>query len=268
MELELIKEKVMNSSRLYKDEFINICGGFEDRGILNSEMLAVCSLSESLGIQVFIESGRWKGQSTEVLSRYFSNKPVIIESIELYRDENADYVEKKMKDNKNVNLLYGDANDVIPKLVKKYAGKKIAILFDGPKGRQAMDVFQLSFANSNSVVVGFFHDMRRATVEMPNLERGAMEKIFTNSFFTDDKEFVDEFKHLDNDCQTALWKPYSIDNKKIGSYGPTIGIFFPEQGDLDNANSNYWVLYWKTRKRWLFSRGVKIYHFFLRCLGR
>ncbi len=252
--------QVIEAARKHVKGFRSNLGGFEDRGILNSEMLAICSLSEELGVEVFIESGRWRGQSTEVLSKYFAGKNVIIESIELFRDENALHVEEKMKNRKNVNLLYGDANSLVPSLIKKYLGKKIVILFDGPKGQQAIDVFRLAVGLSDSVCAGFFHDMRKPTPEMPNESRAIMNKVFPNSFYSDNKDFLNEFKELDESCTTAQWAPYAIAGKPIGSYGPTVGIVFISEEDRGSAKKDSLLLTIKSGYRILQSWGVKCYH--------
>jgi len=262
--MENLKNFVIQTAKKQKPEFEKIISGFEDRGILNSEMLAVCAVAEELHVEVFIESGRWLGQSTEVLSRYFENKPVLIESVEVFRDENAIHVENKMKGKKNLNLLYGDANTIVPALVKKHKGKKIAILFDGPKGSSAIDIFRLALIYSDTVVAGFFHDMRKPLENMLNGSRAAMEDVFPNSFYTDDEDFVQEFSMLDRNCEVALWRPYSIDNKKIGSYGPTIGLTLPTSEDIQKAQMEKFSLLIKTWRRFLFTLGVKTYHWFCR----
>lgn len=260
MDAAIVKEKALLSARKHREEFSRITGGFEDRGILNSEMLAVCSLAEDLGVEVFIESGRWLGQSTEILAKYFEGKPVIIESVEAFYDDNALHVEKKLADRKNLHLLYGDANVIIPRLARQYQGKKVALLFDGPKGQAALDVFRWALLENKTIVAGFFHDMRRHTPEMPNRSRQEMEAVFPAAFYTDDATFVEEFQALDAGCDVALWRPYMIDGKPIGSYGPTIGLVLPSKEDRDRAYRERWSI--KQRSAWqifLLMR-VKAYH--------
>lgn len=268
METAILKEQVLASARKHREEFSRITGGFEDRGILNSEMLAACSLAEDLGVEVFIESGRWLGQSTEILARYFQNKPILIESIEAFYDDNALHVEKKLQGKENLHLLYGDANLVVPRLIKKYKGKKVALLFDGPKGRAALDVFRSALIRHDGVVAGFFHDMRRPTDEMPNGSRSEMESVFPHSFYTDDADFVQEFGALDAGCDTALWRPYAIDGKKIGSYGPTLGIVLPQPQDWLKAQADQWGIYARMAKQALTLGAVKTYHWIRRVAGR
>ena len=268
MDTATLKERVLTSAQKHREEFSKITSGFEDRGILNSEMLAACSLAEDLGVEVFIESGRWLGQSTEILARYFENKPVIVESIEAFHDANALHVEKKLQGKKNLRLLYGDANLVVPRLVKKYHGKKIALLFDGPKGRAALDVFRLSLTLHDDVSVGFFHDMRQPTEEMPNRSRSEMDSVFPESFYTDDTDFVREFSEVDAGCDTALWRPYAIDGKKIGSYGPTLGTVVPEEKDRRKAQDEKWGIRLRMTKQVLNLFAVKTYHWIRRIAGK
>lgn len=268
MDTATLKERVLVSARKHREEFSKITSGFEDRGILNSEMLAACSLAEDLGVEVFIESGRWLGQSTEILARYFEQKPIVVESIEAFYDDNARHVEKKLEGKKNLHLLYGDANLVVPQLMKKHRGKKVALLFDGPKGQAALDVFRLSLILHSDVAVGFFHDMRQPTEEMSNRSRSEMETVFPDSFYTDDTDFVQEFSDVDAGCDTALWRPYAIDGKKIGSYGPTLGIVVPEEKDRRTAQGEKWGIRSRMTKQALTLVTVKTYHWIRRIAGK
>lgn len=237
-----ITELSIESSKKYRDEFSSCIRDmvFEDRGILNSEMLLVCSMVLEQKIDVLIESGRFLGQSTEVLARFFSGKPLVIESIEIFRDKNAQYVEEKLRKYGNVILLYGDAQSLVPNLVRKHRGKNIAILFDGPKGLEAIRVFQKAIIVGRSdVKLGFFHDMRKSTPEMPTNSRDLFEHHFPHQFCTDDKEFVHSFEDLDVECQNHEWSPHKIAGKPIGSYGPTMGMVMPSQIDIENAKKSF-----------------------------
>ncbi len=231
------KALVRAAARRHAPEFEAIHDRFEDRGILNSEMLAVCGVSEELGVEVLIESGRWRGHSTEVLAKYFAGKPVALESIEAFHDDNAKYVEEKMRPYANLNLHYGDANWVVPRLVRKHRHRKIAILFDGPKGRVALDIFRLCLSCSDNVLVGFFHDMRQPTAEMPNGSRGEMASDFPDAFYTDDSDYVEDFRVFDDGCHDFHWRPHTIHGKPIGSYGPTLGVSIPTERDKKNAQA-------------------------------
>ncbi len=75
------KRMVQSAAAKHVEKFRKILGGFEERGILHSEMLAVCSICEELKTEVILESGRARGQSTLILAKYFENSPVKILSV-------------------------------------------------------------------------------------------------------------------------------------------------------------------------------------------
>jgi FkbM family methyltransferase len=228
-----IKFFTLISASKCKGKFVHIIDGYEERGILHSEMLGVCSVIQNLDVDLVIESGRYRGQSTEVLAKYFSDTKTKILSIEINRDENAKYVENRLKHYSNLRLMYGDANNVILKVLTNHRGEKVAILFDGPKGKEAIDIFKKVICDFPEVIVGFFHDLRKPTKEMPNPHRKIMENSFDRIFFTDDNEYVEHFRYLDQPCLPKSniiikhWRPWMKGDKKIGSYGPTIAVVIP-----------------------------------------
>lgn len=227
------KEKIIGFCQKNKEPFEKIISNFEDRGILNSEMLLVCSISKELDLDILIESGRYRGQSTRILSKFFDGYKTKIESIEIFRDDNAKHVESILGQSRNIKLHYGDAHHLVPKIIKKNRNKKIGILFDGPKGKRAINIakYAISLGKENILVI-FFHDTRKPTREKPNLERENVEKSFSNYFFTDDSEFLEKFSDLDKNCISEKWKPGLINRKSIGSYGPTIGMVLPSKKDI------------------------------------
>lgn len=233
------------------DCFQTIAGGYEERGILHSEMLAVCGVSDLLNVDVVIESGRCRGQSTLVLSRYFEGRDVKIVSIELMKDENAPFAEARLAHFANTQLLYGDVNDLLPGILAQHAGKRVALLLDGPKGQPALDIARAMFAQHPNLVCAFVHDMRLDTPQRPAAEREPMR-----SFFTDDEGYLRAFSALDGACMPGpgqpitmhTWRPFMKGEDRIPAYGPTLGVFFgrpagearfasaPAQGTAANTN--------------------------------
>ncbi len=223
-----IKSLVMSSCLRNKDKFSSIITKYEEHGILHSEMLAVCSVIQNLDINLIIESGRYNGQSTEILARFFSGTKIKIVSIEIIKDQNAKYVEEKLKKYSNLILLYGDSKDLIPKILTIYQKGKVAILFDGPKGEAPIKIFKKVICDFPKVNVGFFHDMRKSTEKMPNPTRKIMKHSFNRVFFTDNNEYIENFKQLDYPIiKTGIWRPWMKGNNKIGSYGPTLAVVLP-----------------------------------------
>lgn len=243
MSYKLTAEKLaVGAARRHMQKFLSIVGGFEDRGMLNSEMLCVVSCCKELGIEVLIESGRFRGQSTEILAKFFLGSEVEIHSIELLVDKNSEYVESKMKKYPNIKLLYGDSAKIIAELVETHKHKRIAILFDGPKGKPAIDIFRYCLTKSRNILVGFFHDMRKPSDGMPNTSREVMDKSFVDVFYTDDEKYDSEFGIVDKKCLGLYWKPFELNGMMIGSYGPTLATVVPSQTDLSSASRNFFVL--------------------------
>lgn len=211
---------------------------YEERGILHSEMLAVISMIKELGIEVVIESGRARGQSTAMLGEAFEKEGLPIYSIEWLRDDAAEFAEKNLAKYTNINLLYGDANVVLPELLEKFKDKKVAFLCDGPKGRDAYLLFARVIEDYPNLVVGFFHDCRKSSPAMVNPSRDQIYSFFDRTFFTDDLEYIESFGEVDENCEAKLeevnvhsWRPYLKGFSPIGSYGPTIGAVFPTHRD-------------------------------------
>ncbi len=227
-----IQEFSILSSLNYLEKFNLTIDKYEERGILNSEMLLMCSIVNNLDIDLIIESGRYKGQSTEILVKNFIDKEII--SIELNKDEIAQYTEEKLRKYPNLRLLYGDSSILIPKLLNDNKGKRIAVLFDGPKGEQAINIFKNMIINYQNVIVGFFHDMKKSVKEKLNSGRILLENSFERVFFTDNEKYIDHFKDIDFIClpqgkeiTNHDWRPWKAGNKSIGSYGPTLGVLIP-----------------------------------------
>jgi hypothetical protein len=220
---------------------------FEERGILHSEMLAIISVIKESGAEVIIESGRCRGQSTFTLAKAFENKDILIVSIEWIRDENADFAENRLKGFKNLELLYGDANILIPEIIERFKEKKIAILFDGPKGADAYRIFARVSAKNSDIIMGFFHDCKKSHKKYLNPSRDDIHKFFDRVWFSDDEKYVEAFKYIDKLCIGSensitpnTWRPYHTGwFDKIESYGPTVSIVFPSARDVVNSQANF-----------------------------
>lgn len=200
---EITKAFILRTVEKDQKKFEKFSFAHEERDILNSEMLAFCSLCKQLGIEVIIESGRCKGQSTK-------------------------YAEKKLISYKNVELIYADSTKIIATLLKRYAGKKIAIILDEPKGQVAVNLLMNCFS-SPDVYLGAIHAAKKGTIA-----RQLMPKLFPVSFYTDDRDFVERYKNLDmsaivpeNEVNEHSWRPYMKGEQHMESYGPTLAIIFP-----------------------------------------
>lgn len=203
---------------------------YEKGGIFNSEMLLIISLIKHFGVKLIIESGRARGQSTRVIAENFKNSDYKIFSIE-YNKYSPDVriSNGKLKKYTNVNLLFGDSFKILPNLITD----DCCVLIDGPKRVAAIQLGIEALKNPKVKAV-FIHDLYK---DSPH--RKVVERIFKNYFFTDNKNYVNTFKHLDLNCwieqrnyrETKSIGPYRRGKKTFKSYGPTLLAIF----NSDNA---------------------------------
>jgi hypothetical protein len=109
------------------------CSPYERKGIFFSELLLATALIGRLDIRHVIESGRGRGQSTEILGRFCGERGIAFDSIELVEHSgDAKVAEARLAQLKGaVNLHYGDAFELLPRLRD---ARPTLILIDGPKG--------------------------------------------------------------------------------------------------------------------------------------
>lgn len=198
-------------AEFYLDEYTQIklqSSPFEPKGIFHSELLMAFTIAKELGVEKIIESGRARGQSTEIVARFCKKHDIEFHSIE-YDRNSPDVVvaEKRLEQFKDVcTLHYGDGFEVMPTLLDD---KRILIIIDGPKGvwAQKLGMAMLGYKNVKAVL---FHDTHRDGYEVRNnLERYFKGKLL----FSDDYEYVEKYQSLDDDC----WR---VTNHYIVGYGP------------------------------------------------
>jgi len=230
MEKEEIIDICQKTEKKFKKIIKNI--SYEKKGIFNSEMLMFVSIVESLGIKNIIESGRARGQSTKVICEFFNNPNYKIDSIEYYKyNKDAIIAMRRLHQYKNLNLHFGDALGLIPKILKN----ECCILLDGPKGDKALKLAASLFKNPFVRAV-FIHDVHK---DSPH--RMVMENLFNYTFFSDDEDFIKRFKYLDKDCwikqarykKARDWEPYKRGQKKMQSYSSTLGAVFNNKSGIN-----------------------------------
>lgn len=208
---------------LSSDRFDQIAAEpYEHRGIPHSEMALIIHTAQRLGIEVFIESGRARGQSTYMLAKYLPD--VRIESIEFRDGPDEVFARQRLAEFENVVLYFGDARDVLPEIVKAHAGKPTAILCDGPKGAAAVNLLKSCFDANPHVVVGFIHDMRKLDHGGPSPHRAAALEAFPAAKFSDDPSLAGTV-WMDSKVLEAGGPCGPAHEAEFGSYGPTVGVF-------------------------------------------
>ena len=154
-------------------------------GIWESEMFLFYAAVKPFAPKQILESGRARGKSTLILARCFPESRII--SVEYEREsENTAAAETKLKNESNVDLLYGDSREILPERLQ--IGD--AVLIDGPKDFRALRL-AVDLLQTRKPCAVFVHDFP------PNSpQRKFVEQNFSNAFFGDDRLF-DRFQSLD-----------------------------------------------------------------------
>jgi len=154
-------------------------------GIWESEMFLFYAAIKTLAPKQILESGRARGKSTLILARCFPRSRIV--SVEYEREsENAPAAEAKLKREPNLQLLYGDSREILPKQLQ--AGD--AVLIDGPKDFRALKL-AIDLLRTEKPCAIFIHDFP------PNSpQRKFVERNFPGAFFGDDPVF-ERFRNLD-----------------------------------------------------------------------
>lgn len=207
----------LNLSRVAKEPY-------ERRGINHSEMALIIETCLDLGIKTIIESGRARAQSTCMLAKYLPH--VEIHSIELRNDADAQFGRARAAVWPNVRLHEGDANTLLPHLVRQVRPSAAAVLCDGPKGHAAIALVKQCFEHDH-VKVGFIHDMRKLDHGAPSPFRAAAVETFPNHRFSDEPELLEKYGWLDDTIREAGGPFGPAHEAEFGSPGPTVGVFYP-----------------------------------------
>jgi predicted O-methyltransferase YrrM len=132
-----------------------------------------------------LESGRMRGGSTLMLARCFPQARII--SVELDRDStHAAIAETKLKPYANVELLYGDSREILPRRLQ--AGD--AVLIDGPKDFRALK-FALRLLRTGKPCAVLIHDFHQGQAA-----RSFVELHWRGAFFSDDPSFAIHLREL------------------------------------------------------------------------
>jgi Methyltransferase domain len=156
-------------------------------GIWESEMFLFYAVVKPFAPTQILESGRARGKSTLILARCFPNARIV--SVEYDRQsENVAAAEAKLKNESNIDLLYGDSREILPERLRDGD----AVLIDGPKDFRALRLVVDLLRTGNPCVV-FIHDF-----PSDSPQRKFVERNFPSAFFGDDPLFQ-RFQSLDAD---------------------------------------------------------------------
>mmetsp|Transcript_158419 Transcript_158419/g.280903 ORF Transcript_158419/g.280903 Transcript_158419/m.280903 type:complete len:297 (+) Transcript_158419:2-892(+) len=151
-----------------------------ENSVVFSEAFAFASFCRLHDVSLVLESGVYKGVSTEVWSLLVQD--VIATDIFL-----APEAKSRLQKRRNVQLLEGDGRRLLPALLDEHASRKTAIFIDGPKGELAIRL-ALSLRERPQVAFVAMHDMAPYRQEL---------RKFGAFFFTDEPWFQEAYGHLD-----------------------------------------------------------------------
>ena len=190
-DVSLNKQSIAERAELLLPEYQRIIATISPEagfgGIWESEMFLFYATVKPFAPKQILESGRARGKSTLILARCFPESQIV--SVEYEREsENAAAAEAKLRSEPNVELLFGDSREILPRRLQ--AGD--AVLIDGPKDFRALKL-ALDLLKTGKPCGVFVHDF-----PPDSAHRKFVERNFPNAFFGDDPVFR-SFQQLDSD---------------------------------------------------------------------
>lgn len=140
-------------------------GGYPANSIFFSEALALYILAKHHNIDMLIESGVYRGGSTSLWGRIFSDKKIFsVDFLQEGRNSRKkwDAVQKFYKPlYPNITFIEGDGNIILPQLISENSNLKIGVFVDGPKDKIGLKLAEkcISFPN---VYFSSLHDWTRS----------------------------------------------------------------------------------------------------------
>jgi len=165
------------------DTFRSTLPPITDLAILPSEGLAFTAFADLHDVDVIIESGVWKGFSTEIWAR--TGREVLAMDLNVQSEARS-----RLSKYKNVEVIQGDGSVMIPQALER-SNRSTAVFIDGPKGEFALRLAERVLKRPNVKFVAL-HDMRpwKATLRSGQLQMQCF-------FITDEEWFLRDFGWLD-----------------------------------------------------------------------
>ncbi len=209
-----------------------------NRGVWASECFALCVMCDLLGIETYIESGVYKGQSLLSLRAYYDEDMVIHGIDFFYYNIPHEAIVRGITISHKYTV--GDSNIILPEQISKNSQFSFGVFIDGPKGWDALKLAEKIIGYDNVKFIGI-HDsyLPFDTKDEHYKFRKHLENNF-NTWSTDDVDFVRKYNYLDNtrwleyleENQLGGILPYNkikflhdgskYDSRLLKSYGPTI----------------------------------------------
>ena len=168
---------------------------------------------ERSGCDVLIECGRQDGVSTEVLAAFFQGSGTTLISIDFEEDPQRARRARERVHGYDAELVTGDIHFEVPRILRRCAGRKIAVLQDGPKGWEGL-VTLLAAAVSDDVALIAQHNLHRGHVT-----RAVFQMLSRRPTFVEHAEDQDRFEPLiaaEREALRAKSPNRSLDHTSLG----------------------------------------------------
>jgi predicted O-methyltransferase YrrM len=156
-------------------------------GIFISEMFFFYCMVRPIAPPRILESGRDLGGSTLLLANCFPNARITSVEFDAV-SPHAQMALERLKPHQNIECLFGDSREVLPKLIQS----RDPVLIDGPKEFRALKL-ALRLLRTGKPSVVFLHDFGAGTPW-----RQFLDRHWPGAFFSDHPEFLRRFGSLDN----------------------------------------------------------------------
>ena len=173
---------------------IDHCRGFIESwhpgAIYPSEIAWFIDNFERSGCDVLIECGRDDGVSTEVLAAFFQGSGTTLISVDFDPDPVRARRARERVRGYDAELVTGDIHIEVPRILRRCAGRKIAVLQDGPKGWEGL-VTLLAAAVSDDVGLIAQHNLHQGHVT-----RAVFQMLSLRPSFVEHAEGHERFEPL------------------------------------------------------------------------
>ena len=225
-----------------KEQFTNNIKDFkfQTSGIFYAEAFAFLVFCEMFDIDIVLESGMARGNSTELWARNFKGKIITFEND---KKKYHDSVVERLAKYKNIEINFQNSFEGFKNKIYQFKNKRIALFIDGPKDQEAVMLALNSFKNKNVIFAGVHDVANPITKCRPNY--GFMSKFSFHLLSTDEAEFRDQYAYLDDSISDPEGGAFiyneqgipfeSFDPKAILKrfpQGPGIGIAINPRGEI------------------------------------
>lgn len=184
----MIPSQIVSMARKLRPELESYLVEPQGGGVLLSELLLFLSCCEVMGVRHIVESGRKYGYSTSIFCEWASRRDAKVASVEWTPIRSVDEAIRD-KYGWHISLLCGDGHKLISKLVTE----KSALLMDGPKGYEAVEMIA-----ELKPLFGAVHDIPKfSSGDTPSVYRRDIEELFPNALWSDDDAWLEEFAEMD-----------------------------------------------------------------------